>query len=47
MTGKFGERMPGPQLLDPLTVRVPDVAADEKIPVIEAVFPDGVNPVPE
>jgi hypothetical protein len=47
VTGKFGEGRPGPQLLDPLTVRIPDVAAAEKIPVIEAVFPDGVNPVPE
>jgi hypothetical protein len=43
---KFGEAVPVPQALDPLTVRFPEVADAEKVPVIEDVFPDGVNPVP-
>ena len=45
--GKLAEGVPDPQLLTPVTVRFPEVAPAEKLPVIEAVVPDGVNPVPE
>jgi hypothetical protein len=45
--GKIADTGPGPQLFDPLTVRFPEVAEDEKIPEIVAVFPEGVNPTPE
>ncbi len=46
VTAKTGETLPLPQALTPLTVRLPEVAAAEKLPVMEEVFPDGVKPVP-
>ena len=47
VTGKFAEAEPVPQFPDPLTVRFPEVADPEKVPVIEAVLPEAVKPVPE
>ena len=44
---KLVEGNPLPQAFTPLTVRLPEVALEEKLPVMEAVLPDGVNPVPE
>ena len=44
---KLAEEIPAPQPLTPETVRFPEVAAAEKLPVMEFVAPDGVNPVPE
>ena len=34
-------------LIYPVTVKFPEVAIAEKVPVIDAVDADGVNPVPE
>jgi hypothetical protein len=45
-TGNAGETIPVPQALTPLTVRFPEVAAAEKAPVMEAVLPEAVKPVP-
>jgi len=45
--GKLAETVPFPHALRPYTVRLPDVAAAEKLPVMEAVVPEGVKPVPE
>jgi hypothetical protein len=45
--GNTAEAVPLPQALTPSTVRLPDVALTEKLPVIEDVFPEGVNPVAE
>ena len=44
---KFEDEIPAPHALIPATVRLPEVAPAEKLPVMEALFPDGVNPVPE
>ena len=44
--GKLAEMVPLPQVLTPVTVRFPDVAPAEKLPVMDAVAPDGVKPVP-
>ncbi len=46
-TGKLAETVPVPHEFTPLTVRFPGVAPAEKLPVMDAVVPDGVNPVPE
>jgi hypothetical protein len=35
-----------PQAFTPRTVRLPEVALDEKDPKMDAVLPDAVNPVP-
>ena len=43
---KFAEAGPLPHEFVPLTVKLPAVAPDEKLAVMEAVLPDGVNPVP-
>jgi hypothetical protein len=43
----MAETVPLPQELDPLTVKLPEVAPAENPAVMEAVFPDGVKPVPE
>ena len=47
VTGKLDETVPLPQTLTPVTVRFPEVAVAEKLPVMEAVFPEGVKPAPE
>ena len=43
---KLADTVPVPQLFVPATRRFPEVAVVEKVPVMEAVFPEGVNPVP-
>jgi hypothetical protein len=43
---KFAEAVPFPQPFVPATRRMPEVAVVEKLAVMEAVFPEGVNPVP-
>ncbi len=45
--GKLADTVPLPHVLTPVTVRLPGVAPAEKLPVMEAVLPDGVKPVPE
>ena len=45
--GNVADETPFPQEFTPKTVRFPEVAAAEKLPVMDAVVPDGVNPVPE
>jgi hypothetical protein len=47
VTAKFGETAPVPQEFDPCTVRFPEVAVAENVPVMDAVLPEAVNPVPE
>jgi hypothetical protein len=44
---KLAETGPRPQLPEPLTMRLPEVAVPEKVPEIELVLPEAVNPVPE
>ena len=45
--GKLAEITPLPQALIPLTVRLPEVALVEKLPVMEFPVPVDVKPVPE
>ena len=42
----LAEATPFPQEFTPRTVRLPEVAVDENAAKMEAVFPDGVKPVP-
>jgi hypothetical protein len=44
--GNTAEEIPLPQELTPVTVRFPDVAPAVKIAVMDAVFPEGLNPLP-
>ena len=44
--GKLAETVPMPQEFTPTTVRFPEVAPAEKVPVMEALLPEGVNPAP-
>jgi hypothetical protein len=45
--GNTADTVPFPHAFIPVTVRLPEVADREKPAVIDAVFPEGVNPVPE
>jgi hypothetical protein len=45
--GNMVEVIPVPHAFVALTVRLPEVAVAEKLPVMDGVVPDGVKPVPE
>ena len=47
VSGKEADEIPVPQALMPRTVRLPEVAPAEKLPVMEARLAEGVKPVPE
>ena len=45
--GNMADAIPVPHAFVALTVRFPEVAVAEKLPVMDAGVPDGVKPVPE